>query len=214
MLSDFKYLERKYKHLFPDYELLQIEEIALPVAKVKIQVLGQVVTETTPITEFLLRFIHLGVDNPADLAETLGLSLDLVLDEIAEEIRQGRVKRGLSDKLILTSLGQDVRTSAAIRMPKKLSIEFIFDKGTFKLKNWEKHLFISSADLKEISKNILKSFEHGYCAYRQCLTHSTQAICYHLLIFKMISKASLSDKTGTPSSCAFRILDIPGAVFA
>jgi hypothetical protein len=159
MLNDFKYLERKYKHLFPDYELLQIEEIALPVAKVKVQVLGQVVTETTPITEFLLRFISLGVDNPTDLAETLGLSLDLVLDEIAEEIRQGRVKRGLSDKLILTSLGNDVRTSAAVRMPKKLSIEFIFDKGTFKLKNWEKHLFISSSDLKEISKNMLKSFE-------------------------------------------------------
>ena len=159
MLDDFKYLERKYKHLFPDHELLQIEEIALPVAKVKVQVLGQVVTETTPITEFLLRFIHLGVDSPSDLAETLGLSMDLVLDEIAEEIRQGRVQRGLSDKLILTSLGNDVRTSSAVRMPKKQSIELIFDKGAWKLTNWEKHLFISSADLKEISKDTLKSFE-------------------------------------------------------
>lgn len=159
MLEDFKYLEKKYSHLFPDHELLQIEVIALPVAKVEVQVIGQIVTETSPITEFILKFISLNVNKVPNLAEALGISEELALDEVAEEIRQGRIERSMSGKLILTSLGKETLTSSVIRLPKKQKIELIFDKGAWKISDWDRHLFVPTSELKDMKDSSLKSFE-------------------------------------------------------
>ncbi len=159
MLEDFKYLDKKFAHLFPDHELLQIEVIALPAARIDVQVIGQVVTETSPITEFILRFISLKVNHIPHLAEALGISEELAMDEVAEEIRQGRVERSISGKLILTSLGKDTLTSSVVRLPKKQKLELIFDKGRWQIADWDRHLFIPSSEMKDLKDSTLKSFE-------------------------------------------------------
>lgn len=159
MLDDLKYLDSKFAHLFPDYELLQIEYIALPIAKVEVQVVGQIVTEISPITEFLLKFINLGMNQVSSLAEALGITEELVLDEIAEEIRQGRVERSIADNLILTSSGRETLISSTVRLPKKQKIEIVFDKGCWSLTDWDKSTFIPNADLRSMQEITLKSFE-------------------------------------------------------
>jgi hypothetical protein len=160
MLDDLKYLDSKYAHLFPEHELLQIEYIALPIAKVEIQVIGQVVTETTPITEFILKFVDLGINQVSTISEALGISEELALDEVAEEIRQGRIDRSMADKLVLTPLGKETLISSTVRLPKKQKIEIIFDKGSWKLMEWDKVTFIPNAEFRDLHENTLKSFEN------------------------------------------------------
>ena len=159
MLEDFMYLEKKYAHLFPDFELLQIELIALPVAKVEVQVMGQVVTETSPITESIHRFISLGLNTVENLSQALGLSEELTLDEVAEEVIQGRVDRSMSGKLVLTGLGKDTLSSSLVRLPKKQKMELMFDKGVWSIADWDRQTFIPSNDLRQLNESALKSFE-------------------------------------------------------
>ena len=160
MLDDLKYLDSKFAHLFPEHELLQIEYIALPIAKVEIQVIGQVVTETTPITEFLLKFVDLVINQVSNISEALGISEELALDEVAEEIRQGRIDRSMADRLVLTALGKETLISSTVRLPKKQKIEVVFDKGSWKLMEWDKSTFIPNAEFRDQYENTLKSFEN------------------------------------------------------
>lgn len=159
MLDDLKYLDSKFAHLYPGHELLQIEYIALPIAKVEVQVIGQIVTETSPITEFILKFISLGINQVPTIAEALGISEELALDEIAEEIRQGRVERSISSKLALSALGRETLFSSTIRLPKKQKIEIVFDKGCWRLTEWDKSTFVPNAEFREMQDATLKSFE-------------------------------------------------------
>ena len=53
-------LEHKYREVFPNLQLAAVTELAIPVSKIDVEVLGEVVKPIAPITEYLLRFVDLG----------------------------------------------------------------------------------------------------------------------------------------------------------
>ena len=147
-------LEYKYKDVFPNLQLAAVTEIAIPVSKIDVEVLGEVVKQIPPITEYLLRFVELGLDTSEQLSEALGLPAGLCDELVSDEHRSGNLKivAGSSGKLSLTSSGRETLRTCLTSSPKVTTRQYLFDTTeVWRVSNSSLSYFMSKKDLNNQS---------------------------------------------------------------
>ena len=147
-------LEYKYKDVFPNLQFAAVTEIAIPVSKIDVEVLGEVVKQIPPITEYLLRFVELGLDTSEQLSEALGLPAGLCDELVSDEHRSGNLKivAGSSGKLSLTSSGRETLRTCLTSSPKVTTRQYLFDTTeVWRVSNSSLSYFMSKKDLNNQS---------------------------------------------------------------
>lgn len=72
MIDRYKLLEKRFANVHNHLSLVAIENIAIPITRLDIEVIGQQVDDIFPTTEFILRFVDLKIDTVDLLSEALG----------------------------------------------------------------------------------------------------------------------------------------------
>ena len=112
MIDRYKFLEERYASVHQHLKLVAIENIAIPITKLDIDVLGQQTDNILPTTEYILRFVDLGIDTIDGLSEALGFSESLIVDLIALEEAAGNVScSGYPTKISIRPQGRDTLTT-------------------------------------------------------------------------------------------------------
>ncbi len=157
MLEDLKYLAERYSYAWPNLELIDVQKIGVPVVKMKIEVLGQSVTEISPMTEYILKFIQLGISNTQQISAALGIESELLTPELALEISTGRIRaKNKTDNFELTILGLSILTDRQAKAPKRSSIELIFDKTRWIMTGWDKQSTLIEFEYEKMVETPLK----------------------------------------------------------
>jgi hypothetical protein len=147
-------LEHKYREVFPNLQLAAVTELAIPVSKIDVEVLGEVVKPIAPITEYLLRFVDLGLDTSEQLSEALGLPAGLCDELVSDEHRSGNLKilAGSSGKLSLTPAGRETLRTCLTSSPKVTIRQYLFDTtDSWKVSNAGLSYFMSKRDMNNQS---------------------------------------------------------------
>jgi hypothetical protein len=113
------------------FTLVKAAEIGLPVFRVQA---GCLVVETTPaslVEEYVLRALALGLKQPRDLCELLGLPQRVVLSKLADMLREGFVTECAvadgSTELSVTPGGAKMLQELRRVRPKELELSFTYD---------------------------------------------------------------------------------------
>lgn len=156
LIEQRRILAKKYEDVFPHLEVMELVTVAIPVTKVEMELLGTEVSDITPTTEYLLRFISLKITRPLELADAMGLPLKLVNQLVADESRAGNLNiRGTTDEnLILTPAGIELLRTCQITKPKILNRVVLYDVQTWKIAKWNIRDFISKRDLNNLDEEV------------------------------------------------------------
>lgn len=159
MIEIKRIIDKQFRDLHPHLQLVDILEIALPIKKVQIEVEGEVIKEISPTTEYILRFLDLGISSVTGLSEALGLQdyPDLASDIISEEISAGNVRPAPQeeDSYALTIQGRETLRDCLSRKPKIFSFPFLFDSANNSVSHLEIAKFQTKKQLQKYSSDLL-----------------------------------------------------------
>lgn len=115
----------------PGYELLDYAEVALPVYKVSLRVMLLQHTPLTPMYEFVLKAIRIGIDTLDEIAACLGIPAEMVKATLeglysSEEIEIVRGEDG-PERFRLTRRGEKTTSSLERVRPEQQTIKLFFD---------------------------------------------------------------------------------------
>lgn len=118
----------------PGYDLLDYAEVALPVFKVSLRVLLLQHTPLTPMFEFVLKSIRLGIDTKDEIAACLGIPAEMVDETLrglhgSEEIDIVRGSEG-PERFALTRRGEATTVDLERVRPEQQTIRIFFDSLT------------------------------------------------------------------------------------
>lgn len=128
-------IRRRFGNQRPGLDLLSITEAAIPVTVLRVDVLAQERKQLPLLDEFIVRFVHEGVQTVSDLAPLLGLEHDQVLNAAAEQISEGNVRHN-GGRLTLTPQGTEVARDVAAVQPVLKQIPVPFDRIVWRIKNY------------------------------------------------------------------------------
>lgn len=115
----------------PGYELLDYAEVALPIYKVSLRVLLLQHTPLTPMFEFVLRAIRLGIDTVGEISACLGIPVAMVDETLrglhgSDEIEIVQGEQG-PDRFALTRKGEKTTVALERVRPEQQTIRIFFD---------------------------------------------------------------------------------------
>lgn len=115
----------------PGYELLDYAEVALPIYKVTLRVLLLQHTPLTPMYEFVLKSIRLGIDTREEIAACLGIPAAMVEETLralhqSEELEMVLGSEG-PERFMLTRRGEKTTTDLERVRPEQQTIRIFFD---------------------------------------------------------------------------------------
>lgn len=124
-------LAQRYAAERPGLTLVDIEDAALPMAWLGVEVLAQERKRVPLLDEFVLRFVQAGVSTAEELSALLGLEPALVDATIADQLALDHIERRVAPdgvwRVALNSVGQQVATDLAAVLPKEESLGLAFD---------------------------------------------------------------------------------------
>jgi len=150
MIDRYKALEKKYGSIHNHLRLVAIENLAIPVTKIEIEVLGQQIDDILPTTEFILRFIDIGINTIDLLSEALGFQKLLIENLVTLEESSGNVTYSLPNEQIeLTKQGRNTLITKLASSPKTTVKELLFDNCLWDLAHWRLGEFESKVTLNK-----------------------------------------------------------------
>jgi len=148
MIDRLKLLEKRFANVHNHLSLVAIENIAIPITKLEIEVIGQQVDDIFPTTEFILRFVDLEIDTVDLLSEALGFDKLLVENLLVSEERSGHLSLNhLTGQAKLTLEGRETLSTKLATSPKVTTKQVIFDNCFWKLPGWNLGEFSTRARL-------------------------------------------------------------------
>ena len=151
MIDRYKFLEARYASVHQHLKLVAIENIAIPIAKLDIDVLGQQTDDILPTTEYILRFVDLGIDTIDGLSEALGFSESLIMDLIALEESAGNVSySGYPTKISIRPQGRETLTTKQAETPKSTIKQIVFDNAQWQITSWPLSDFETKSSLEKL----------------------------------------------------------------
>ena len=148
MIDRFKALEKRFAAVHNHLELVSIEKLAIPVTKVEIEVLGQQIDDILPTTEFILRFIELGIDSIESLSQALGFDNLLVENLVVLEEANGNLSIDSHTSLLrMTNQGRETLTTKLASSPKVTNKSLIFNNSLWQIASWALSEFETKATL-------------------------------------------------------------------
>ena len=151
MIDRYKFLEARYASVHQHLELVAIENIAIPVTKLDIDVLGQQIDNILPTTEYLLRFIDLGINTIEGLSEALGFSESLIMDLLALEETAGNIRfSGTPIEISIRPQGRETLLTRLAETPKSTTKQVIFDNSKWQISSWPLNNFETKSSLDKL----------------------------------------------------------------
>lgn len=156
MSKQFQMLQRRFGAARPGLQLIAVEDAAVPVTMVRVDLLAQERKELPITEEFALRFINAGVDEPVAIASYLGLDTAHVLSAVAEQLSEGHIRRtGSQGRLALTSIGTDIASTLAATKPVLRQLPIAFDRLIWRLSDYPERALISKKEAQESGMTLL-----------------------------------------------------------
>lgn len=134
-LTASEQIRRRFGNQRPGLELLGLVEAAVPVTVLRVDVLAQERKQLPLLEEFIIRFVHEGVQTTEELAALLGLEHNQVLNATAEQISESNIRRG-DGRLALTTQGLDVARNLAAIQPVLKQLPVPFDRIVWTIKDY------------------------------------------------------------------------------
>lgn len=158
----FTFLRRRFGGARPGLQLIAIEDAAIPVTMIRADTLAQERTEL-PVTEaFALRFVNLGADTPAEIADYLGLDTEHVLDAVAAQIADSHLYRTHGgEHLALSKTGSDAVTTLAATRPILKQLPLAFDRLTWRMADYSERNLITKKEAQDLGMTILPAARHA-----------------------------------------------------
>jgi len=151
VIDRYKFLEARYASVHQHLELVAIENIAIPVTKLDIDVLGQQIDNILPTTEYLLRFIDLGINTIEGLSEALGFSESLIMDLLALEETAGNIRfSGTPIEISIRPQGRETLLTRLAETPKSTTKQVIFDNSKWQISSWPLNNFETKSSLDKL----------------------------------------------------------------
>jgi hypothetical protein len=136
----------------PGLEVVTVENAALAMSWLSVEVLAQESKSLPLLDEFVLRLLAEGIDSESGIAEVLGLESALVTSTVADQMVAGFVTRSrLGDGtfiLRLTSHGVQAARELADITPKQVALSYAFDLLVRRLTAYPRAWFINSGDVR------------------------------------------------------------------
>jgi phosphatidylserine/phosphatidylglycerophosphate/cardiolipin synthase-like enzyme len=139
----------------PGLQLLAVEDAALPVTVVRANVLAQEKKKLPVTDEFVLRFVHLGVDEPSRIASFLGLEPNHVFEAAAGQLAENHLRRTSSGALQLTEQGLEVVRNLVATQPVIRELPVAFDRLTWLPANYPERALVEKKRAEEIGLTLL-----------------------------------------------------------
>jgi hypothetical protein len=151
----FQNLARRFGDARPGQQLVAVEEAAIPITTLRVDVLAQE-RQPLPITEeFLLRFVHRGTSDRNEIARYLGLDAPPVVDAVAAQIQAGNLRQTLNGELRLTALGEVEARELATVQPVDRSLPIAFDRLTWRIAAYDDSDLLEKRDAQEAGLRLL-----------------------------------------------------------
>lgn len=148
MIELNRILDSKFGNLNSPLQLVAIEDLALPVYKVFLECVGEVKKDLEPTTEYLLKFLELGVSTVTDLAGVMGLGEGLTLDLILAECSKGHVALIQNNtKVVITVSGRSLLKSLQTSIGSNFERTQIFDAHLWKIQEWTPSDFLTEKQM-------------------------------------------------------------------
>lgn len=147
MSRQFQMLQRRFGSARPGLQLIAVEEAAIPVTVLRVDLLAQERRDLPITEEFTLRFVRAGIDEPDDIAAFLGLDSVHVLDAAAQQLSEGHIRRiGVGARLALTQIGEDIASSLTATRPVLKQLPIAFDRLTWKLSDYADRYLVTKKE--------------------------------------------------------------------
>ena len=161
MISESLLYEKKYGMQFPGLTLTGIYELQIPAQLLKLRYVGEEVSSLGPLSEFVLRFVELGINQIGQISAAMGLPDELLQSVISSEIELNRVKENAAlGTFHLTPHGRDILSDLLAKSPVRGDAEMIFDLCSRKLESWPAQTLRADKDTRALS-NPPKAFPPG-----------------------------------------------------
>ena len=148
MIEVNRVLEAKFGDLNSPLALVAIEDLALPVYKVFLDCLGEIRRDLEPTTEYLLKFLDLGISSVEDLAGVMGLTQDLVLDLVLAECAKGHTAFVESNtKVAITVTGRSLLKTLQSSVGTNIERTQVFDSHLWKIQDWATSDFLTEKQM-------------------------------------------------------------------
>jgi hypothetical protein len=159
LIDTRRILEHRFSETFPELTLTAVEEIAIPVSKVDIEVLGELTSQIPPATEYILRFVELGINSADSLASALGISMALCLELVADEVRAGNLAftNFNTDVVTISHAGTNVLRTCLSKSPKVTTRSYLFDTtDSWGIASSTVQSFLTQKDLRNLNFDFAK----------------------------------------------------------
>lgn len=155
MNSTFQNLARRFGDARPGLQLVSVEEAALPVTTLRVDVLAQE-RQALPITEeFILRYVAHGVGAVEEIGEYLGLERTHVIEAAAAQVSAGSLRQNQSGVLQLTRLGEQTATDLLSVRPLDKSLPIAFDRVTWTIAGYAESSLLEKRAAQDAGMRIL-----------------------------------------------------------
>lgn len=156
MIDTDALIQARYRHSRPGLELVAIEEAALPVTVVGVEVLAQERKPLPLLDEFVLRLVAAGLETTADIGGFLGLELPLVSGTVADEITSGNLRLDPArSRVSLTSLGRESVRDLESVQPVQRNLPIVFDRLTWSMASYSRSDLITKHAAEEAGMIVL-----------------------------------------------------------
>ncbi|TDO51077.1 hypothetical protein EV651_1194 [Kribbella sp. VKM Ac-2571] len=137
----------------PGLTLLDIEDAALPMSWMLVEVLAQERKRLALLDEFVLRFVDAGISRETELSQILGIEPLIVRSAIADGMSRDYVDRRAAQdgdwRVALTPEGHNAATDLASVSPKELTLGYAYDRITWSVTAFPRSALIGRDEVKE-----------------------------------------------------------------
>jgi hypothetical protein len=155
MTGRFQSLAKRFADARPGLKLVAIEDAAIPVTTMRVDVVAQERQQLPIADEFVLRLVSQGVGRPGQIAAFLGLDDIPVLEAVAAQIAAGTLRRGSDGDVRLTALGELMAQDIAAIRPVERQLPVAFDRLVWRIAPYQEARLMEKGDAVEAGFRIL-----------------------------------------------------------
>jgi hypothetical protein len=150
MLDADSLLVQRFGHQRPGLDLTAIEDAALPVTVVGVDVLAQERKGLPLLDEFVLRLADVGLTSTDELASFLGLDRPVVESNVADQIISNNLSHaGSRPTVALTSQGKRVVQDLEAVKPVQCQLPIVFDRLTWSATDYPRSELVTKQVARE-----------------------------------------------------------------
>lgn len=139
MIEENRELADLFKNTRPGYELIAIEDAALPVTMLQVEALVQERKPVSILEEFVLLLTQTGVNSVALISAFLGLEEAIVESTVAEQLTSRHLNYDRTQQtLSLTTIGRTAAAELASSQPVYRTFQVPFDREVWRIADYEK----------------------------------------------------------------------------